>query len=127
MRGSHRWVAEEIAAREPAGVRHQDLNSWAIRTVTEASARGQLPLAYAAEAKNDEQRENLNRRLGVIEQIVGRAGSVVGAEGSFLHFHTFRSSNAQCKKKTSSRGRTKNTKKKKGKKQSPTIQQFHFV
>ena len=81
MRGSHRWVAEEIAAREPAGVRHQDLNSWAIRTVTEASARGQLPLAYEVEAINDEQ--NPNRRLGVIEQVVGRAGSVVGG-GGFL-------------------------------------------
>jgi hypothetical protein len=33
VRGSHRWVAGQIAAREPAGVIHQDLNAWAIQTV----------------------------------------------------------------------------------------------
>lgn len=69
-------MAEEIAAREPEGVRHQDLNAWAIRTVTEASATGRLPLAYIQEAEG----ENANRRLGVIEQVVGRAGSVVREE-----------------------------------------------
>jgi hypothetical protein len=42
------------------------------RYVTEASAKGQLPLAYteAAACKDP-------NRIGIIEQVVGRAGSVV--------------------------------------------------
>ena len=71
IRGSHRWVAREIASREPDGVRHQELNAWVIRTVAEASASGRLPLAHDAEALRER-----SDRLGIVEQIVGRAGAV---------------------------------------------------
>ena len=71
VRGSHRWVAREIASREPDGVRHQELNAWVIRTIAEASAAGRLPLSYDPEA-----RRARPDRLGVVEQIVGRAGAV---------------------------------------------------
>ena len=83
VRGSHRWVAAEIAAREPRGIRHQDLNSWAIRVVSEASARGQLPLSYSEEARGEDR-----NRLGVIEQVVGRAGSVVVMHPWLIHSGT---------------------------------------
>jgi len=67
---THRWVAEEIASREPQGIIHQELNAWAIKTLGDASTSGRLPLAYT-EAAGDP------NRLGVIEQAVGRAGAVV--------------------------------------------------
>jgi hypothetical protein len=80
-------VAKEIASREPQGIIHQELNAWAIKTVGEASAAGRLPLAYAAGAGDP-------NCLGVIDQMVGRAGDVVLLHPWMIHGGTTNLSSA---------------------------------
>ena len=88
--GSHAWVGSFLQSRAPQGVRHQELNAWAIDTVTEAAKRGRLPLKYqAAEAAAvGENKKEKKTRLGVIDQIVGAAGSVALLHPWLVHSGT---------------------------------------
>ena len=74
IKGSHKWIASHL--RSKGGIIHQDLNSWAIDLVSELSTEGRLPLSYeldAHEAENAIRRDDID---GVIEQLVGKAGTV---------------------------------------------------
>ena len=87
--GSHAWVGSFLQSRAPQGVRHQELNAWAIATVTEAAKRGRLPLKYeVAEAAAGEKRKEKKTRLGVVDQVVGAAGSVALLHPWLVHSGT---------------------------------------
>ena len=89
--GSHAWVGSFLQSRAPQGVRHQELNAWAIDAVTDAAKRGLLPLKYevsepnAAETKTETKRKP---RVGVVDQIVGAAGSVALLHPWLVHSGT---------------------------------------
>ena len=95
--GSHQWVGSFLRSRAPLGVRHQELNAWAIDTVTEAAKTGRLPLRYRVDeteatrsihSANDANDANVSARLGVVDQIVGAAGSVALLHPWLVHSGT---------------------------------------
>ena len=86
IRGSHKWVASHVRAK--GGIVHKELNSWAIELVGELSSAGRLPLSYeidAREAENAMSREDID---GVIEQLVGKAGTVALLHPWMIHSGT---------------------------------------
>lgn len=92
IRGSHLWVSEFLKQKHPHGVTHQELNTWVIKTVSDGMKGERLPLAYAVEGggamgvgmgKCPE-----SNRLGIIDQITGRAGSVALLHPWLVHTGT---------------------------------------
>jgi glycosyltransferase involved in cell wall biosynthesis/ectoine hydroxylase-related dioxygenase (phytanoyl-CoA dioxygenase family) len=86
IKGSHKWIASHL--RSKGGINHQDLNSWAIDLVSELSTEGRLPLSYeldAHEAENAIRRDDID---GVIEQLVGKAGTVALLHPWMIHSGT---------------------------------------
>ena len=92
--GSHQWVGSFLQSRAPQGVRHQELNAWAIDTVTEAAKTGRLPLRYRVDETEATRSihptidANKKTRLGVVDQIVGAAGSVALLHPWLVHSGT---------------------------------------
>ena len=83
------------AVARPAGVRHQELNAWAIDAVTDAAKRGLLPLKYEVsepetktETKTETEKRKRKPRVGVVDQIVGAAGSVALLHPWLVHSGT---------------------------------------
>lgn len=86
IRGSHRWVASNLRAK--GAVSHQNLNSWAIDLVVELSSQGRLPISYEMnmrEAENAMSRDDID---GVIEQVSGKAGTIVLLHPWLIHSGT---------------------------------------
>lgn len=83
IRGSHRWIAEKIASHEQEGICHQELNSWATMTVLEAQRCNALNLDYCADIV-----EKSKSRLGIIEQAVYEAGTVILLHPWLIHSGT---------------------------------------
>jgi len=98
VKGSHVWVSEFLKSKHPAGVTHQELNQWAIKTVADGVKDGLLPLEYEVAAREDalnyskndsnDSEKNKNNRLGVISQITGRSGSVALLHPWLVHCGT---------------------------------------
>ena len=93
--GSHAWVGSFLQSRAPQGVRHQELNAWAIDAVTDAAKRGLLPLKYEVsepetktETKTETEKRKRKPRVGVVDQIVGAAGSVALLHPWLVHSGT---------------------------------------
>lgn len=83
IKGSHRWVASHL--RRQGGMVHRDLNTWAIDLVGELSSRGRLPLSYQMDERALDNPENID---GVIEQVVGKAGTVALLHPWMIHSGT---------------------------------------
>ena len=84
-----------LQSRAPQGVRHQELNAWAIDAVTDAAKRGLLPLKYEVsepetktETKTETEKRKRKPRVGVVDQIVGAAGSVALLHPWLVHSGT---------------------------------------
>ena len=86
IKGSHKWVAQHV--RTKGGIVHSDLNSWAIELVSELSSAGRLPLSYEIDANEAENAMSRHDIDGVIEQLVGKAGTVALLHPWLIHSGT---------------------------------------
>ena len=83
VRGSHKWVAEKIASHQLHDICHLQLNFWASATVTNATASGRVRRDFTG-GRN----ENFTGNLGIIQQVVGEAGTIVLAHPWLVHAGT---------------------------------------